>query len=245
MVTCLDTHLDHLQVNVEHRVNYRCMRNVIYVKWLFFWSFEVQWSEVSHGEVLGDRSGVCIRVTLCWAYLIVLLLFHLVCILRCGCSNLFCNVWVCVCVGSVKCGCFGNMCTCIYCVLCCFFMYIYSYLFCLYQSKDYCHRVASQLQEVIIIIIIIIIVTYTGRFIMFSVITNIYNKKTKGPNSVELFTGTGKLEKFFFFFFTTIDVRCVHHGWHGIHRYDIQVLATHTRQHGCIDILHCWKDPCL
>ena len=39
---------------------------------------------------------------------------------RCG----FCNVWVCVCMGSVMCGCFdncvggfGNMCTCIYCVL--------------------------------------------------------------------------------------------------------------------------------
>ena len=29
------------------------------------------------------------------------------------------------------------------------------------------------------------------------------------------------------FFFTTIDVRCVHRGWHGTHRYDIQALATH------------------
>jgi len=28
---------------------------------------------------------------------------------------------------------------------------------------------------------------------MFSVITNIYNKKTKGPTLVELFTVTGKL----------------------------------------------------
>ena len=33
---------------------------------------------------------------------------------------------------------------------------------------------------------------------MFSVITNIYNKKTKGPNLMELFTATGKLKKFFF-----------------------------------------------
>jgi len=32
---------------------------------------------------------------------------------------------------------------------------------------------------------------YTGRFIMFSVITNIYNKKTKGPTLMELFTATG------------------------------------------------------
>jgi len=39
---------------------------------------------------------------------------------------------------------------------------------------------------------------YTGRFIMFSVITNIYNKKTKGPTSMELFIATGKLKKFFF-----------------------------------------------
>ena len=65
---------------------------------------------------------------------------------------------------------------------------------------------------------------YTGRFIMFSVITNIYNKKTKGPAVMELFTTTGKL----IFFFTTRDVRCVHHGWHGTYRYDIQVLATHA-----------------
>jgi len=36
----------------------------------------------------------------------------------------------------------------------------------------------------------------TGRFIMFSVITKIYNKKTKGPTLIELFTATGKLKKF-------------------------------------------------
>jgi hypothetical protein len=39
---------------------------------------------------------------------------------------------------------------------------------------------------------------YTGRFIMFSLITNIYNKKTKGPTLMELFTSTGKLKKVFF-----------------------------------------------
>jgi hypothetical protein len=38
----------------------------------------------------------------------------------------------------------------------------------------------------------------TGRFIMFSMITNIYNKKTKGPTLMELFIATGKLKKFFF-----------------------------------------------
>ena len=38
----------------------------------------------------------------------------------------------------------------------------------------------------------------TGRFIMFTVITYIYDKKTKGPTLMELFTATGKLKKFFF-----------------------------------------------
>jgi len=65
---------------------------------------------------------------------------------------------------------------------------------------------------------------------MFSVITNIYNKKTKGPTLMELFTATGKPKKFFL---TTRSVRCVHHGWHGTHRYDIQVLATHAST--------CWR----
>ena len=44
---------------------------------------------------------------------------------------------------------------------------------------------------------------------MLSVITNIYNKKTKGPTLMELFTATEKLKKFFL---TTRDVLCVHHG---------------------------------
>jgi len=44
---------------------------------------------------------------------------------------------------------------------------------------------------------------------MFSMITTIYNKKTKGPTLMKFFTATGKLKKFFF---TTRDVRCVHHG---------------------------------
>ena len=34
---------------------------------------------------------------------------------------------------------------------------------------------------------------------MFSVITNIYNKKTKGHTLMELFTAIGKVKKFFFF----------------------------------------------
>ena len=44
---------------------------------------------------------------------------------------------------------------------------------------------------------------------MFSVITNIYNKKTKGPTLMDIFTATGKQKNFFL---TTRDVQCVHHG---------------------------------
>ena len=55
----------------------------------------------------------------------------------------------------------------------------------------------------------IYIYIYIGRFIRFSVIISIYNKKTKGPTLMELFTATGKLN---FFFLTARDDRCVHHG---------------------------------
>jgi hypothetical protein len=54
---------------------------------------------------------------------------------------------------------------------------------------------------------------YTGCFIMFSVITNIYNKKPKGPTVMELLTATGKMETVF----VTRDIRCVHHWRHGTH----------------------------
>ena len=49
----------------------------------------------------------------------------------------FCNVWVCVCVGFVMWGCFGNMCTCIVCtvfcvvctVFCTVFLYCFAYVY--------------------------------------------------------------------------------------------------------------------
>jgi len=50
---------------------------------------------------------------------------------------------------------------------------------------------------------------HSGRFIMFSVITNIYNKKTKGPTSMEVFTSTRNLKKSIL---TTRDFGCVHNG---------------------------------
>ena len=79
----------------------------------------------------------------------------------------FCNVWVCVCVDFVMCGNVyvwilfsvgvlvirGPLFTvlCIVCTVFYFFFYVY-YLFCLYWCKDYCHRVKTQLQQVITII---------------------------------------------------------------------------------------------
>jgi len=46
-------------------------------------------------------------------------------------------------------------------------------------------------------------------------ITNVYNKKTKGSTLMELFTATGKPKKFLL---TARDIRCVHHEWQGTHR---------------------------
>jgi hypothetical protein len=48
---------------------------------------------------------------------------------------------------------------------------------------------------------------------MLSVVTNIYNKKTKGPTLMELFTATGKLKKGFWGGGggATSVVRCVQH----------------------------------
>ena len=82
------------------------------VMWRDSCEMSVFCSEVSYGEVLGDKSTMYIRVTLYRGYLIVLWLFHLVCILYCGCFNLFCNVWVCVCVCVCMCG-FCNVCVCV------------------------------------------------------------------------------------------------------------------------------------
>ena len=76
---------------------------------------------------------------------------------------------------------------------------------------------------------------------MLSVITNIYNKETKGPTLTELFTVTEKREKIF---------------WH-LEMYDVCTTGDtahidtifkflpHTRQRGYIDIIHCYNDPCL
>jgi len=76
---------------------------------------------------------------------------------------------------------------------------------------------------------------------MFSVSTNIYNKKTKGPTLTELFTATGKLKKFFL----QLEIFDVCNTGDTAHIDTIFKFLPHTRQHGCIDILHCCNDTCL
>jgi hypothetical protein len=74
---------------------------------------------------------------------------------------------------------------------------------------------------------------------MFSTITNIYNKKTKGPTLMELFTSTAKLIYFgggggggtklqFFFNFTSPDV------FHNYHKIYIRPTHLHDVLDECI-----------
>jgi len=86
-------------------------------------------------------------------------------------------------------------------------------------------------------------VIYTGCFIMFSVITNIYNKKTKGPTLMELFTATGKRKKFFFFLQLELFDVCT--TGDTTHIDMIFKFLLHMHQHGCVNIYHCCNDPCL
>ena len=67
---------------------------------------------------------------------------------------------------------------------------------------------------------------YTGRFIMFSVITNIYNKKTRGPTLMEFFTATGKL-----IFFLQLEMFDVCATGDTAHINTIFKFLPHTRQH--------------
>jgi hypothetical protein len=76
---------------------------------------------------------------------------------------------------------------------------------------------------------------------MFSVITNIYNKKIKGLALMELFTATGKLKKFFL----QLEMFDVCTMGDTAHIDTIFKFLPHRRQHGCIDILQCCNDPCL
>ena len=90
--------------------------------------------------------------------------------------------------------------------------------------------------------LLFLLTTHTGRFIMFSVITNIYNKKTKGPTLMELFTSKENWKSFFFWQLEMFDVCTT---GEMAHIDTIFKFLPHTCQHGCIDILHCCNDPCL
>jgi len=92
----------------------------------FMWSdFVLKWREVSYGEVPGDESTMYIRVTLYWGYLIVLWLFHLVCILYCGCFNWFCDVWVSVYGGVLV---IWVLVFTVFCIVCIAFLYCFFYV---------------------------------------------------------------------------------------------------------------------
>ena len=54
-----------------------------------------------------------------------------------------CNVWVCVCVGFAMCGCFGNKCTCIFCV----FIVCTVFFFVLFRLYFLCTRVRTTVTE--------------------------------------------------------------------------------------------------
>ena len=92
---------------------------------IWFMSSKVERSEVSYGEVLGDKK---VRCTLGWPYTEGTWLYCDYFIWCVSCT-------VVVLTGFVMCGCFGNMCTCIYCVLYCLycvlycFVYVYLFLF--------------------------------------------------------------------------------------------------------------------
>ena len=83
---------------------------------------------------------------------------------------------------------------------------------------------------------------YIGLFIMFYVITNICNKKTKRTYLNGIVHSHRKTEKSFFD--NWICLMCPPRVTH-THTDTILKFLPHTRQHGCIDILHSCNDPCL
>ena len=68
---------------------------------------------------------------------------------------------------------------------------------------------------------------------MLSLITNIYNRKTKGPTLMEFFTATGKLKKFFSWQPVMFDVSTTDDT---AHIFTIIKFLPHTRQH--VDVKH-------
>ena len=66
-----------IQVGIERKEVMWCEVEWCGVKWRDLREVILFWSEVSYGEILGDKRAMYIRVTLYCGYLIVLWLFHL------------------------------------------------------------------------------------------------------------------------------------------------------------------------
>ena len=101
----------------------------------------------------------------------------------------------------------------------------------------------SDIYDILFNMLFLLLFQNTGRFVKFSVITDIYNKKTKGPTLMELFTATGKMKKIFFFWQLEMFDVCT--TGDTAHIDTIFKFLPHAHQHGYIDILHCCNDPCL
>ena len=93
----------------------------------------------------------------------------------------------------------------------------------------------SDIYNILFNMLFLLLFQNTGCFIMFSVITNIYNKKPKEPTLMELFTATGNL----IFFFWQLEMFDVSTTGETAHTDTIFKLLpnththTHKRKHGC------------
>jgi hypothetical protein len=67
------------------------------------------------------------------------------------------------------------------------------------RSRDHCCHAKTVLHTLCVLVYVVVVIQYTGRFIMFSVISNIYSKITKGHTLMEFFRAIRKLKKFFGF----------------------------------------------
>jgi hypothetical protein len=123
--------------------------DVTYAKWF---CFEMKLIEVTYIEFLRDKSIMQIRkpyTEVTWEYCDCFIscvnctVVVLTCFVLCGvCMYGLCNIWVCVCMVFVMCGCFGDMCTCIYRVfvlfrLCIFILFLLLFNFISYVF--YCY----------------------------------------------------------------------------------------------------------
>jgi hypothetical protein len=94
-----------LQVSCTFKLNFSSSYfwSTVHIDWNYV-TLRHKWNELrwySWGQKYhGHYGNLILKV-----YAIALWLFHLMCILCCGCFNLFCNKFVCICVDFVMCGC--------------------------------------------------------------------------------------------------------------------------------------------